>query len=68
MALQYLPHSAMASVLQSSNPSGLYEVNHAEISVTESGSWPSVFTYESPSCIHGKYLTSLLFSTLQKVR
>lgn len=43
MDLQYLPHSAMASALQSSNLSGLNEVNHAEISITESGSWPGVF-------------------------
>ena len=48
MDLQYMPHPAMASALQSSNLSGLNEVNHAEISITESEGWPSAFPYESP--------------------
>lgn len=66
--LQYTLCSAAASALQSWNLRGLSEANLAGISIAESGIRPSVFTDESPSCIHGKCWASHLISTLQKMR
>lgn len=66
--LQYTLCSAAASALQCWNLRGLSEANFAGIGIAGSGIRPSVFTDESPSCIHGKCWASHLISTLQKVR